>query len=135
MFSFARCCHPVPPDNIVGFVSRGRGIIIHRENCESLRSQPDYHERVLNADWGRITGSKTYSFFMKVVPTNKHYIELMSYIKKKKGSVLDYRLDESTKNENEIDCYLSVDMPASIDEHRILKDLRNLPSVNFVGKR
>lgn len=135
LFSFARCCHPVPPDNIVGFVSRGRGIIIHRENCESLRSQPDYHERVLNADWGRITGSKTYSFFMKVVPTNKHYIELMSYIKKKKGSVLDYRLDESTKNENEIDCYLSVDMPASIDEHRILKDLRNLPSVNFVGKR
>lgn len=135
LFSFARCCHPVPPDNIVGFVSRGRGIIIHRENCESLRSQPDYHERVLNADWGRITGSKTYSFFMKVIPTNKHYIELMSYIKKKKGSVLDYRLDESTKNENEIDCYLSVDMPASIDEHRILKDLRNLPSVNFVGKR
>lgn len=135
LFSFARCCHPVPPDNIVGFVSRGRGIIIHREDCESLRSQPDYHERVLNADWGRITGSKTYSFFMKVVPTNKHYIELMSYIKKKKGSVLDYRLDESTKNENEIDCYLSVDMPASIDEHRILKDLRNLPSVNFVGKR
>lgn len=135
LFSFARCCHPVPPDNIVGFVSRGRGIIIHREDCESLRSQPDYHERVLNADWGRITGSKTYSFFMKVIPTNKHYIELMSYIKKKKGSVLDYRLDESTKNENEIDCYLSVDMPASIDEHRILKDLRNLPSVNFVGKR
>lgn len=135
LFSFARCCHPVPPDNIVGFVSRGRGIIIHREDCESLRSQPDYHERVLNADWGRITGSKTYSFFMKVIPTNKHYIELMSYIKKKKGSVLDYRLDESTKNENEIDCYLSVDIPASIDEHRILKDLRNLPSVNFVGKR
>ncbi len=135
LFSFARCCHPVPPDKIVGFVSRGRGIIIHRENCESLHSQPDYKERVLDADWGRIFGNKTYSFFMKVSPTNKHYIELMSYIKKKKGSILDYRLDESTKNENEIDCYLSIDMPAAIDEHRILKDLRNLPSVYFVGKR
>ena len=135
LFSFARCCHPVPPDKIVGFVSRGRGIIIHRENCESLHSQPDYQERVLDADWGRIFGSKTYSFFMKVAPTNKHYIELMSYIKKKKGNVLDYRLDESTKNEKEIDCYLSIDMPAAIDEHRILKDLRNLPSVYFVGKR
>ena len=135
LFSFARCCHPVPTDRILGFVSRGRGIIIHREDCESLRRQPDYNERVLHADWGGIFGNKTYSFFLKVAPTNKHYIELMGYVKKKKGSVLDYRLDESTKNGREIDCYLSVNMPASIDEHRILKDLRNLPSVYFVGKR
>lgn len=135
LFSFARCCHPVPPDKIVGFVSRGRGIIIHREDCESLRSQPDYQERVLHADWGGVAGSKTYSFFLKVAATNRHYTELMGYIKRKKGSVLDYRLDESTKNENEIDCYLSIDMPASIDEHRILKDLRSLPSVHFVGRR
>lgn len=135
LFSFARCCHPVPPDKIVGFISRGRGIIIHREGCENLRSLPDYKDRVLHADWGVISGSKTYSFFLKVAPTNKHYTELMGYIKRKKGSVLDYRLDESTKNDNEIDCYLSVDMPASIDEHRILKDLRSLPSVHFAGKR
>lgn len=135
LFSFARCCHPVPPDKIVGFISRGRGIIIHREGCENLRSLPDYKDRVLHADWGVISGSKTYSFFLKVAPTNKHYTELMGYIKRKKGSVLDYRLDESTKNDNEIDCYLSIDMPASIDEHRILKDLRSLPSVHFAGKR
>ena len=135
LFSFARCCHPVPPDKIIGFVSRGRGIIIHREDCESIRSQPDYQERVLHVDWGGVVGSKTYSFFLKVAPTNRHYTELMGYIKRKKGSVLDYRLDESTKNENEIDCYLSIDMPVSIDEHRILKDLRSLPSVHFVGRR
>lgn len=135
LFSFARCCHPVPPDKIVGFVSRGRGIIIHREDCENLRSQPDYQERFLHADWGTVAGSKTYSFFLKVAATNKHYTELIGYIKRKKGSILDYRLDESTKNEDEVDCYLSIDMPASIDEHRILKDLRSLPSVHFVGRR
>lgn len=135
LFSFARCCHPVPPDRIVGFVSRGRGIIIHREDCESLRCQPDYQERVLHADWGGVAGSKTYSFFLKVAATNKHYTELMGYIKRKKGDILDYRLDESTKNGNEVDCYLSINMPVSIDEHRILKDLRSLPSVHFVGRR
>jgi len=48
----ARCCRPVPPDPIQGFVTRGRGISIHRSNCRSLaeltRRSP---ERVLEAAW------------------------------------------------------------------------------------
>ena len=34
----ARCCHPVPPDEIVGFVTRGRGVTVHRADCPNIRS-------------------------------------------------------------------------------------------------
>ena len=57
MTQLARCCKPVPPDPIVGFVTKGRGISVHRANCKSLAhlltQQP---ERAIEADWGNKTG-------------------------------------------------------------------------------
>jgi GTP pyrophosphokinase len=49
----AGCCKPVPPDPIRGFVTRGRGVSIHREDCPSFHNLSDKHpERVIDADWG-----------------------------------------------------------------------------------
>jgi GTP pyrophosphokinase len=42
--NYARCCYPIPGDEIIGFMSSGRGIVIHRDNCRNLaeyRKQPD----------------------------------------------------------------------------------------------
>ena len=56
----ARCCKPVPPDAIRGFVTRGKGVSVHREDCPSLKrlaeSQP---ERLIDAEWGKGEGSYT----------------------------------------------------------------------------
>ena len=48
---FAKCCAPKPPQTIVGFVSRGRGIIIHRAECKSLLHIADFEERRIDAEW------------------------------------------------------------------------------------
>jgi GTP pyrophosphokinase len=49
----ARCCKPVPPDRIVGFVTKGRGVSIHRRECASLaRLLARAPERRIAADWG-----------------------------------------------------------------------------------
>lgn len=50
----ARCCKPAPPDPIVGFVTRGRGVSIHRQGCAAvLRMQEREPERLITADWGQ----------------------------------------------------------------------------------
>src|SRR5512145_600504 len=50
----ARCCKPVPPDPIRGFVTRGKGVSIHRDGCESLKRLAErYPERVIETAWGR----------------------------------------------------------------------------------
>jgi len=46
----ARCCKPAPPDAIIGFVSRGRGVTIHRRGCENVKRLAA--ERLIAADWG-----------------------------------------------------------------------------------
>lgn len=51
----AKCCKPVPPDPIVGFVTRGRGVTIHRAGCASLK-RLDSRRRVA-AEWGEASGA------------------------------------------------------------------------------
>lgn len=53
MTSLARCCKPAPPDPIVGFVTRGKGVTIHRQRCGSVaRLRLREPERLITADWG-----------------------------------------------------------------------------------
>src|SRR3954468_5063420 len=60
MTQLAKCCKPVPPDPIRGFVTKGKGVSVHREDCASLallaERQP---ERLIDAQWGKGEGSYT----------------------------------------------------------------------------
>ena len=48
---FAGCCNPVPGDEIVGFVSRGRGVVIHRADCPNIKTLEVEKGRILPAEW------------------------------------------------------------------------------------
>jgi len=55
--TFARCCRPVPPEHIRGYITLGRGVSIHREDCVNLQRLADVHpDRVINVDWGAAAG-------------------------------------------------------------------------------
>lgn len=49
---FARCCHPLPGDRIVGIVSTGKGVTIHTIDCETLETFADTPERWIDVSWG-----------------------------------------------------------------------------------
>ena len=62
---FAGCCNPVPGDEIVGFVSRGRGVTIHRADCPNMRNEDP--ARLLEASWSGKEGSYTTSIKITAV--------------------------------------------------------------------
>ena len=72
---FSRCCNPVPGDEIVGFVTRGRGISIHRTDCINMTNLPeDERARLIDAEWQKPemdSGSTTYSTEIKVYANNR----------------------------------------------------------------
>jgi GTP pyrophosphokinase len=54
MTHMARCCRPVPPERITGYITVGRGVTIHRQDCRNmLRLQDTNPERTIEVDWGR----------------------------------------------------------------------------------
>jgi GTP pyrophosphokinase len=66
----AKCCKPVPPDPIRGFVTRGRGVSIHRADCASLKRLVEKDAaRLLEAQWGAAPG--TYSVDMVVTASDR----------------------------------------------------------------
>jgi GTP pyrophosphokinase len=66
----ARCCKPVPPDPIRGFVTRGKGVSVHREDCASLKRLAEKHpERLIDAEWGK--GDGRYAVEMSVTASDR----------------------------------------------------------------
>jgi len=59
--TIARCCRPVPPEEILGYITIGRGVSIHRATCSNLlRLRQVNPERVLTVDWGRPSEERTF---------------------------------------------------------------------------
>lgn len=72
---FSKCCSPVPGDEIVGFVTRGRGISIHRTDCVNVLNLPeDERNRLIDAEWQKSEGDDTkerYSTEIKIFANNR----------------------------------------------------------------
>jgi len=71
----ARCCRPAPPDRINGFVTKGRGVAVHRSNCNHLAQMAKRSpERVIAVQWGSAggPGSALYPVDVTVEATDRH---------------------------------------------------------------
>jgi GTP pyrophosphokinase len=66
MVTFAKCCNPTPGDPIVGYVTRGRGVTVHRRDCLNLASYNE-PERLLDVSWGKVTKEQRYSVPVEVI--------------------------------------------------------------------
>lgn len=64
----ARCCHPVPPDEIIGYVTRGHGVTIHRCDCPNVRNMSEQdHERLIEVSWGNQRPESVYPVDVLIV--------------------------------------------------------------------
>jgi guanosine-3',5'-bis(diphosphate) 3'-pyrophosphohydrolase len=58
LMSFAKCCHPIPGDSIVGYVSAGRGMIVHRETCNNVAEIRNDPKKYINLRWDPTVGGE-----------------------------------------------------------------------------
>lgn len=51
LIRISKCCNPVPGDEIVGYITKGRGVSIHRSDCQNVRAMEDYENRLVDVEW------------------------------------------------------------------------------------
>lgn len=71
LVSFARCCFPIPGDNIVGFTTAGRGIVIHRDTCPNVVDQRYSRDKWLDVQWDPESEHNEFSASIRVEVANK----------------------------------------------------------------
>ena len=66
---FSRCCSPVPGDDIVGYVSRGRGVCVHRADCPTVKNMEV--ERIVKAEWVNTDEKTTFPATIEIIAEDK----------------------------------------------------------------
>ncbi len=68
---FAKCCSPLPGDKIIGYVTRGRGVSVHRADCVSLKDPGVEQDRLIEVEWEDKDSSGTYEAEIRIVCYNR----------------------------------------------------------------
>ncbi len=68
---FARCCNPLPGDKIVGYITRGRGVSVHRADCVSLKDSSVETERLIEVEWEDQPKESSYEAEIRVIAYNR----------------------------------------------------------------
>ncbi len=132
---FARCCHPLPGDPIVGIVSTGRGVTVHTRGCETLESFRDAPERWVDVDWGEGYGGEANMVGrLSVVLTNRpnSLASLATIIGKGNGNIQDLKITGRTPEF--FDLLLDVEVKSAQHLTDILAALRASPAIISVER-
>jgi GTP pyrophosphokinase len=133
--AFARCCHPIPGDPIVGVVRTGRGITIHHSDCATLaRSAAEEEDRWLDLGWNQLAAGVKATARLEVMTLNQpgSLGSLSTVIGREGGNITDLRFGAKSDDLYEIVLDVEVDDRDHMD--RIMAGLRASPVVTAVER-
>jgi len=70
LIRFAQCCHPIPGDSIIGFITKGRGIVVHRRSCMNVLKLMETPERNIEVAWD-VDGDKSFVVQLRILATGR----------------------------------------------------------------
>jgi GTP pyrophosphokinase len=127
MIRFARCCRPVTGDAIIGYVSRGRGIIIHRKSCSNLANIPDFEERKIEAEWENAVSVLVKRFKVEARLSPDLFAEIEGAVRKHQGHLIEGRLEETSPNR--LTGFFTIQLENSGALKGVIKNIRGIPAV------
>jgi GTP pyrophosphokinase len=118
----ARCCHPVPGEPIVGYITRGKGITVHRQSCSNLGRGDT--ERKIDVQWDTGDG-QLYTVDIQVVYAGDRGVlaNLNGVLGQLDVNVVDLHMDSAPKDEIHA-CRLRIEVKDTEHLHRVLTSLR-----------
>jgi guanosine-3',5'-bis(diphosphate) 3'-pyrophosphohydrolase len=131
--SFAKCCRPVPGDAIVGFMSSGKGIVVHQQNCRNI-TETGSENRQLSVQWSEHVEGE-YLAFLRVQVANQRGVlaNLAATIANMSSNIEHVQLTEKDGRISTIEFVVTV--KDRIHLARIMKKLRSLQVVNRIWRK
>ena len=115
------CCKPIPGDNVVGYITRGSGITVHRTICQNISTQ---EERLIPVKWNKDLNKKYFTDLIVHTNTSDNLIDIIT-----KASLNNITIDSiSTINKSEYKVYSLTILVENVEKlNKFIIDLTNLP--------
>lgn len=129
--SIARCCNPVPGDEIIGYITRGRGATIHRQDCPNILRLRGDQERIVKVSWGEV--KHTYPVAVEVKAYDRQGLlgDISSILNNESINLIDISLKV---NHNLAVIKLVLDIGDLVQLSRILTRIESLQNVMEVHR-
>jgi guanosine-3',5'-bis(diphosphate) 3'-pyrophosphohydrolase len=123
--NIAKCCNPTPGDEIVGYITRGRGATVHRQDCPNILRMRE-RERLVAVSWG--SNVRTYSVPVRIHAYDRQGLmgDISNLIKNENINIADVNVKTS---QNLADIKLIIEVRDIEQLSRILTRIENLPNV------
>ncbi|MBA3404130.1 MAG: bifunctional (p)ppGpp synthetase/guanosine-3',5'-bis(diphosphate) 3'-pyrophosphohydrolase [Gemmatimonadaceae bacterium] len=133
MVRYAQCCQPVPGDPVVGYVTRGRGVSIHRGDCPNLLMLDLEPERRLDIDWKELEGER-FMVRLALDATDRRglYADLAAAVS---ATDTDIRSFEMLSSDGHVTGALAVEVENLAHLQRIIKAARRVKGVTEVTRK
>ncbi|MCG5499884.1 bifunctional GTP diphosphokinase/guanosine-3',5'-bis pyrophosphate 3'-pyrophosphohydrolase [Ectothiorhodospira lacustris] len=128
VLSFAKCCNPIPGDPIVGVMSTGRGLVVHREHCRNVADYRDKPDKWITVEWAP-DGSQEYAASVRIQTANKRGVlaSLAAGIADMGSNIEHVSFDERDGHATTITFTLSVRNRKHLAD--MMRRLRRIPEV------
>ena len=134
VISFAKCCHPIPGDPVVGHVSSGRGIVIHTDSCKNIAEIRYNPEKVLEVDWDKhVSGEFTVDLQVELEHHRGMIASLATSITAVEGNIEKISMEE--RDVSFCIVQLLVNVKDRVHLARIIKRLRVIKGVHSITRR
>lgn len=127
MISLASCCNPRRGDKIVGYVSRGRGIIVHRTDCKNLKNMSEITERSIEVEWETEKPRLTRRFRVISKITQDLFAEIEGAIRKYSGHLIEGRLEDG--DPGKLIGSFTMEVANEDDFKKVVKSIKAVPSI------
>ena len=124
LFDFAKCCNPVYGDEIVAYISRGRGYVIHRKDCKNLANMAEADKRLVPVVWDSHELVRRFKVTAKM--NAELFGEIDGAVKKYNGRLIAGSLDVSAEG---LSGTFTVSANNEVEMRRMLSSIRSLPSI------
>ena len=131
--SFARCCYPLPGDPILGHISPGRGLVIHRESCKNLSGIRDNREKCMPLQWSPTVKGEFPVELKLVVPSERGIIAtLASRVSEQEATILRINVGDRDTQASVVNIVLAA--RSRVHLANIMRRVRNLKQVRSVQR-